>query len=211
MKRNSVLAPLFRPLHVFVDAENLSVERLPPCHLPENLQVTIILGKTSVRERWERRFEGAPAVLRIVKMHSGGPNAMDFLLAFYVGEAMSSHAGRVDIAIVSCDKGFDPLVQHLVSRSIRCRRVDSLEFLPIVLHVNAMTFPQRVEYAVAELQALPTFPRAEDRCLRILDRVFHHCLPGEALDDVLRALLARGAIRRAADGQALIFPWPLTT
>ena len=71
----------------------------------ENVQKTQALGP---------RFEW-------VTIDGNGPNALDFHIAFYLGKGACEIA-QAEFVIVSNDKGFDPLVRHLVARGIQCRR-----------------------------------------------------------------------------------------
>ena len=48
---------------------------------------------------------------------------MDFHIAFYIGRLSKEEPGS-EFHIVSKDKGFDPLVQHLRSLKIKASRVD---------------------------------------------------------------------------------------
>ena len=193
-----------RRVHVFVDAENLSAERLPLCELPSNLQLTVITGKTTKRAAWERRFKGSPVGLRFIEMKQGGPNALDFLLAFYVGEAVQAHSGDLDVVVVSRDKGFDPLIAHLCTRQIRSRRVESLEFLPIALHIERMTLPQRVAYAAEKLREYDEHARERERWQKVVDRIFQYSLTDEATAQVVSLLLSSGVLQPVATGTKLV-------
>lgn len=193
-----------RRVHVFVDAENLSAERLGRCELPRELQLTVILGPTTNRVAWERRFEGSPAGLRFIAMSQGGPNALDFLIAFYVGEAVQAHSENLDVVIVSRDKGFDPLIAHLRTRGIRSRRVESLEFLPIALHVERMTLSERIAYAAEKLRECAEHPREMDRWLKTVDRIFQYHLTDRATEEVMSVLLSSGVLQPAATGTKLV-------
>ncbi len=53
-----------------------------------------------------------------------GPNALDFHIAFYIGR-ISAKEPESSFVILSQDKGFDPLVQHVRSLGSRCERVES--------------------------------------------------------------------------------------
>jgi hypothetical protein len=196
-----------RPIHVFVDAENLSPERLQPFAMPSHLAITVVLGKQTVRSRWEARI-GAQARLRFVQTYSGGPNALDFLLSFYVGELVASCPTAPSIVIVSGDKGFDPLLQHLNQRGVPAKRAESLEFLPIVVQIGNMSLAQRVAYAAARLAEFDACPRPPDRCLRILHRLFQHSLTRAELEAVLAGLIESGAARTCGSG-ATLFPAPV--
>jgi len=129
---------------------------------------------------------------------------MDFLLAFYVGEAVQAHSGNLDVVVVSRDKGFDPLIAHLCTRQIRSRRVESLEFLPIALQIERMTLPQRVAYAAEKLREYDEHAREMERWQKVLDRIFQYCLTDEATAKVMSLLLSSGVLRPVATGTKLV-------
>lgn len=129
---------------------------------------------------------------------------MDFLIAFYVGEAVQSHSESLDVVIVSRDKGFDPLITHLRTRGIRSRRVESLEFLPIAIHVERMTLSERIAYAAEKLREYDEHPREKDRWLRIVDRIFQSCLTNRATEEVMSVMLTSGVLLPAATGTKLV-------
>lgn len=60
-----------------------------------------------------------------IQIVGSGKDALDFHIAFYIGELAAKHAGAT-FTIVSKDTGFDPLIKHLVARGIQCKRVASL-------------------------------------------------------------------------------------
>lgn len=57
-----------------------------------------------------------------IQISGSGPNAVDFHIAFYIGQLAASHPGAT-FAIVSKDTGFDPLIKHLATLGIACRRI----------------------------------------------------------------------------------------
>ena len=60
-----------------------------------------------------------------VQIQGSGPNAADFHIAFYIGRLAAAHPG-VSFTIVSKDRGFDPLVRHLGTLGVACRRLPEL-------------------------------------------------------------------------------------
>ena len=57
-----------------------------------------------------------------ISIEGQGKNALDFHIAFYLGEYLAANP-KANCIILSKDKGFDPLVQHLRARSFAVRRV----------------------------------------------------------------------------------------
>ncbi len=60
-----------------------------------------------------------------IDIEGQGKNALDFHIAFYLGEHLSRDP-HAHCAILSRDKGFDPLVRHLVGRKFIVRRAMSI-------------------------------------------------------------------------------------
>jgi hypothetical protein len=60
-----------------------------------------------------------------IQIQGSGPDAVDFHIAFYIGRLAASHPGA-SFTIVSKDRGFDPLVKHLGTLGIACRRVPEI-------------------------------------------------------------------------------------
>ncbi len=59
-----------------------------------------------------------------VKIKGNGKNAADFHIAYFLGRlSLQNPEGR--FFILSKDKGFDPLVQHLLGEKIQCKRIES--------------------------------------------------------------------------------------
>jgi len=61
-----------------------------------------------------------------IDIAGAGRNALDFHIAFYLGEYLATHPGA-QCVILSRDKGFDPLVRHLQLRGFAVRRAATLE------------------------------------------------------------------------------------
>ncbi len=60
-----------------------------------------------------------------IDIEGQGKNALDFHIAFYLGEHLANEPG-IEGIILSKDKGFDPLVKHLQGRKLNVRRANSL-------------------------------------------------------------------------------------
>jgi hypothetical protein len=60
-----------------------------------------------------------------IDIEGQGKNALDFHIAFYLGEYLARSA-ETPCVILSKDKGFDPLIKHLVRRGFAVRRANSI-------------------------------------------------------------------------------------
>ena len=82
-----------------------------------------------------------------IQSDGGGPNAVDFHIAFYLGRlALENPGGR--FRVLSKDRGFDPLLRHLRKQGIDCQR-DTLAMVaaerPVVRTVaSLLVFDERI-------------------------------------------------------------------
>ena len=58
----------------------------------------------------------------LVHITGTGPNALDFHIAYYIGRLAAEYPGS-RFTIISADTGFDPLVKHLATQKIGCKRI----------------------------------------------------------------------------------------
>jgi hypothetical protein len=71
-----------------------------------------------------------PKRAKYIRVTETGKNALDFHLTYYLGELVAKNP-KGYFHIISKDKGFDPLVGHLVSRGVSVRRHNDLTDITI--------------------------------------------------------------------------------
>jgi len=111
---------------LLVDLEN--VQKLDLATVPTNARVLIFYGITQKKLPEELVVQAQPlgAGLKWIKISGQGPNALDFHIAFYLGQHLTQNP-KSECVILSRDTGFDPLVRHLTSLGHSCRRVTTLK------------------------------------------------------------------------------------
>lgn len=117
---------------VFVDFENVpSVDLDAIGGLP--VLVTLLIGKnqTKLDTALVMQIQRRPAQVRLIEAGASGRNALDLILAYYLGCAATESAG-VELHIVSKDKDFDPLISHLRGRKVAVSRSESFATLPFL-------------------------------------------------------------------------------
>lgn len=104
-----------------VDYEN--VQKIDPARVPANARLKVFIGSkqnklptelVKLREALGERFEW-------IWIDGTASNALDFHIACHLGEGLA-RAPQAEFVILSNDKGFDPLLRHLKSRGIKCKR-----------------------------------------------------------------------------------------
>lgn len=104
--------------HVFVDYEN--VHAVDPTLIgSKTVHVTLLLGakKTTLDASVVEKLMQHADTVEMIRLTSSGRNALDFTLAYYLGRAvLADPCGHFHI--VSKDKGYDALIEHLRSKHI---------------------------------------------------------------------------------------------
>lgn len=112
--------------YVLIDYENIQPDI---SHLVEDFEadVTVFLG---ARQRINRHTDESVWRMdmraEIIKMTTTGRNALDFHLAFHLGQlVMANPAGSFEI--ISNDKGYDSLIERLAAKGVVIRRTGGLQ------------------------------------------------------------------------------------
>ncbi|MCS6946895.1 MAG: PIN domain-containing protein [Steroidobacteraceae bacterium] len=110
---------------LLVDFEN--VPRVDLGALPEDVTVPFFFGASqrSVSKDFLKAALKLGSRFMPIDIEGQGKNALDFHIAYYLGEFLAQNP-TADCVILSRDKGFDPLVRHLVGRGFRVRRAAAL-------------------------------------------------------------------------------------
>jgi hypothetical protein len=110
---------------LFVDYENVGKVDLNA--IPADVLVPFFFGASQKSVPTEFMKAALKLGQRFIPIdiEGQGTNALDFHIAFYLGEYLTSHAAA-ECIILSKDKGFDLLVKHLRGRKFNVRRVTTL-------------------------------------------------------------------------------------
>ena len=79
-----------------------------------------------------------------VKVSGIGPNALDFHIAFYIGQLAGKNP-EASFHVVSKDTGFDPLLSHLKTRKIHALRVRTVGDISLLKAGNAKPTPEKIK------------------------------------------------------------------
>ena len=173
MANHSESVPKPAANYVFIDFENVHEVDLSLIG-SKTVHVTLLLGANQTKldvTLVEKLIEHASSV-QLVRLSSSGKNALDFAVAYYLGKAVNADPAAY-FHIVSKDTGFDPLIKHIQSRSVRVRRhpdYTALTFSPlskspskvpddlltrVIAHLrkNATNRPKRKKTLVSHLKA----------------------------------------------------------
>jgi hypothetical protein len=184
-----------RTNHVLIDWENVqpaSLERLDR----EDVRVHVFTGALQKDIPLDKAAALQPMGTRAhyIRMARSGRNALDFHIAFYIGQ-LSVKDETAFFHIISKDKDFDPLIEHLKSKKILCARSATVDEMPFVKLASAKTPLARMAIV---LDTFPTELEKRPGTLKTLSSAintrFNKSLPEEEVAAVIAALEAGGHI-----------------
>lgn len=128
------------------------------------------------------------------KISGNGSNALDFHIAFYIGELAALDANAY-FHIISRDKGFDPLIAHLRERKIYALRHKDLSEIPFVRISNAKSPDEKIDAIVASLKSRGSSrPRKVRTLANTINALFMKMLDEAEQNTLITELERRGQI-----------------
>lgn len=108
---------------------------------------------------------------KYVKISGSGQNALDFHIAYYIGE-LAAKDPDAHFHIISKDKGFDQLIKHLESRKIRIQREKDLAEIPLLRVSSTTSSDEKISAIVKNLggrgQSRPRKVRTLENTINVL-------------------------------------------
>ena len=136
-----------------------------------------------------------------IQISGTGRNALDFHIAFHLGE-LASKDREGYFHVISKDTGFDPLVRHLKERGIKVRRSRDLAEMPIPGIVSPKTADERIDAIVMNLKSRShSRPRRRKTLASSINSLFMMKLEPSEVDALIAALEQRGVINVESGGK----------
>ena len=140
--------------YLLIDYENVQPEDLSQLN-GEQYKVIVFLGanQTKVPTRFATALQALGGHAEYVQASAAGKNAVDFHIAFTMGERLGLDPDA-SFHIISKDKGFDPLLAHLRANGRVARRSKGLNALPSLKKAaSPKTQEEKIEAIVCNLTA----------------------------------------------------------
>lgn len=192
---------------VLIDYENVQPEAMSAL-VEEHFNVIVFVGANQAKVS----FEVASALQQLgdraqyIKISGNGSNALDFHIAFYIGELASRHPNAF-FHIVSKDTGFDPLIQHLKTRKILAGRSKSVVDIPIVKAASSKSPSERIEIVVADLKRRGAAkPRTVKTLSSTIQAIFQKQLSDEEVTGLVNGLNKKGIVKISGTKVAYFLP-----
>jgi hypothetical protein len=179
-----------RTNYVLIDYENLQPELLAAIDLP-HFRVIVFMGanQTKVAVEFAARLQQLGPGAQYLSITGTGRNALDFHIAFYLGELLAKD-GEAFFHVIAADKGYDPLLQHLRDRKVFVRRYKSIADIPHVKSANSTTLAAKVAFVRESLVERHTGRPATMKTLSSsIDAIFPGGLAEDVRSSIIQALV----------------------
>lgn len=181
--------------YVLVDFENVQPKNL---ELLKDYPFRVLVFIGANQQRFPRHFVVAMQALAgkadYVEIEGSGPNALDFHIAYYIGEIAAREPGA-QFHVVSRDRGFDPLIRHLRGRNIRIRREKDLAEIPELRIPESTSRDEQIAAIVENLEGRGhSRPRKVRTLQNTINSLFTKKLEQKELDAIVEELKSRKLI-----------------
>jgi hypothetical protein len=175
--------------YVLIDFENVQPKNI---ELLKNhpFNILVFVGENQVRIPFDiaNSLQEFGKEAKYIKIAGNGPNALDFHIAYYLGQ-LSSDDKDGYYHIVSKDTGFDPLVKHLRSKKIKVNRVNDLAEIPILRISNTTDNDEKISAIVKNLAGRgQSRPRKVKTLSNTINSLFTKKLEENELDQIIKNL-----------------------
>jgi hypothetical protein len=181
--------------YVLIDFENVQPKNLEIlAEHPFKVYVFVGANQTKVSFDQAAAMQAMGEDAKYIKIAGNGPNALDFHIAFYIGE-LSMRDPMAKFNIISKDTGFDPLIKHLKEKKIRVQRLKDLAEIPVLKMANESTPDEKIEAIVKNLAGRgQSRPRKEKTLANTINALFTKKLNEKELSTVMKQLIQKGYI-----------------
>ena len=164
-------------------------------------KVLVFLGakQTKVPLEFVKSIQALGKDAEYIQISGNGSNALDFHIAFTIGELSKSEPDAY-YHIISKDTGFDPLIEHARRKGINIKRSKTIAETPLLRLSNAKTSAEKIDAILRNLKILgPARPRKVRTLTNTINNLFRKELEEPELDRLVRALEKNGHI--SIDGE----------
>ncbi|MCC9605125.1 PIN domain-containing protein [Blastopirellula sp. JC732] len=197
--------------YLLIDYENVQPRTLALLNGVSPLKVRIFLGEqqSKVPLEFAKELQQLGPDAEYVQISGSGANAVDFHIAFTIGElSQVDPEGR--FYVISKDTGYDPLIPFARKKGIHVHRSCDIEDLPMLKQASAKARSDKIAVIVENLT-----PRGESRPKKVktlsstINSLFEKRLSNTDLVKLIASLEKEGHI--SVDGESVSYPAQPTT
>lgn len=178
--------------YVLIDFENVQPKNLELlAKHPFKIFLFVGMNQTKVSFDLATAMQDLGANAKYIKISGNGPNALDFHIAYYIGD-LSCKDPDASFHVISKDKGFDPLLSHLKSKAIKVQRLNDLAEIPVLRIHNSTSVDEKVTVIVKNLIGRgQSRPRKVKTLQNTINALFTKKLKSQELQSIIKELQKR--------------------
>lgn len=198
-----------RDNYVLIDFENIQPKNLTILN-GHDFKVIVFVGANQTKVPFDlaAALQAMGGNAEYVKISGNGPNALDFHIAFYIGQlAEKDPTGYFHI--ISKDTGFDPLIKHLKSKKVKVLREKDLTEIPLLRLSNATSTEEKIEAIVKSFTARGQCrPRKLKTLANTINSLFQKTLEQAELDSLIAEMKKRDLV--FVENESVTYGPPIT-
>lgn len=201
---------MIRNNYIFVDFESVQdidlalIEGKP-------VKVFLFIGEQQTKTSVKLLVQALPLhdQVQVIKLERGGKNALDFVLAHHTGLKVAVDPDGF-YHVLSRDKGFDALVDHLKGRNILAAREEVFAQIPVLVDLRTLTLPEKLERVKTQLSKMKQEnkdgrPKKRKTLGTMVHSVFRKQLSDEDVQTVISGLVQKCCLKIVEDKVAYQF------
>ncbi len=184
-----------RKKYVLIDYENVQPKNLEMLK-NHSFKVKVFIGANQTRlpRQLVIAMQALGEEAGYVEIEGSGPNALDFHIAYYIGELVG-HDPNAHFHVISKDRGFDPLIRHLKSKNIRVQREKDISEIPELRIPITTSIDKKIDAVIKNLRARGHGrPRKEKTLRNAINSLFKENLGQKELSSIVAELIKRKLI-----------------
>jgi septum formation topological specificity factor MinE len=183
-----------RTNYVLIDYESVQPNQLELLNR-DGFVAYVFVGKAQTRLSFETvaAIQDLGERAKYIKISGAGPNALDFHIAFYIGQIGATDPDAF-FHIISKDKGFDPLIEHLRERKVFSVRSETIGEIPIIRASTAKTTKERMVLAIDRLRSGNSRPKTLPALRSAIDAILYKQVGEPELQAVIDQMVKAGYV-----------------
>ena len=180
--------------YVLIDYESVQPSQLELLNR-DGFVAYVFVGKAQTKLSFETvsAIQDLGERAKYVKISGAGPNALDFHIAFYIGQ-ISATDPEAFFHIISKDKGFDPLIEHLREQKVFSVRSETIGEIPIIRASTAKTPKERMGFVVNRLKSGNSKPRTLATLRSAIDAILYKQVSEPDVQAIIDQMIKAGLV-----------------
>ena len=178
--------------YVLIDFENVQPSNLEVLK-QHPFKVVVFVGANQAKIPFDlaAAMQALGDAAQYIKITGTGKNALDFHVAYYIGE-LATRDSSAHFHIISRDTGFDTLIKHLKGRGIKIQREQDLAEIPVVRMSTASSADDMVAAIVKNLAGRgQSRPRKVKTLSNTINSLFTEKLSEQQMSSIVKDLEKR--------------------